>query len=50
MNLVELLEQYGWFDGIPIAFLTIVWFVFRPKRKKRYEQEARIPFEEDRKE
>ncbi len=48
MNLTQLIEQYGWFFGIPIAFLLVVWYVFRPQRRKRYERDARIPFEEDR--
>jgi cbb3-type cytochrome oxidase subunit 3 len=38
--------QYIWLIGIPIAFLLIVVYVFRPRGKKRYEQDARIPFKE----
>jgi len=49
MKLVQLLKEYGWFVGIPIAFLVVVWYVFRPQRRKRYEQDGRIPFDEDRK-
>jgi len=47
MTFTQMLQQYGWFFGIPIAFLVVVWYVFRPKHKKQYEQDARIPLEED---
>jgi cbb3-type cytochrome oxidase subunit 3 len=33
--------------GIPVAFIVLVVWVFRPSAKRRYQQDAEIPFEED---
>ena len=33
--------------GIPVAFIVLVLWVFRPGAKRRYQQDGRIPFDED---
>ena len=33
-----------WFFLIPIAFIALVAWVFRPSARKRYEEDAEIPF------
>lgn len=41
------LGAYLWFLGIPILFLLIVFYVFRPGARRRYRRDAEIPFRED---
>lgn len=36
-----------WFIGIPLIFLIIVLYVFRPGARRRYQKDAEIPFRED---
>jgi len=43
---LEWIVKYGWFIGIPLLFLIIVIYVYRPKRRKRYRKDAEIPFED----
>ncbi len=43
----DILSTYGLFLGIPILFLLIVFWVYRPGARRRYEDDARLPFEED---
>ncbi|WP_416224182.1 CcoQ/FixQ family Cbb3-type cytochrome c oxidase assembly chaperone [Thiohalophilus sp.] len=34
---------YIWLIGIPIIFIGIVVYVYRPGARKRYKQDAKIP-------
>jgi cbb3-type cytochrome oxidase subunit 3 len=36
-----------WYIGIPLVFLIIVIYVFRAGARRRYDRDARIPFEEN---
>jgi cbb3-type cytochrome oxidase subunit 3 len=46
-HLFDFLSSYGWFFGIPIAFLAVVAWIYRPGAKRRYRDDARIPFKRD---
>jgi len=48
-RLVNLITQYGLFLGIPLIFLAIVIWVYRPSAKKRYEADGNLPFYGDKK-
>ena len=39
-------DYYIWFIGIPVVFIVIVLWVMRPKAKKHWKQDAKIPFED----
>ena len=41
------LQQYGWFIGVPLLFLIVVAYVFRPSARKRYQRDGEIPFEDE---
>jgi cbb3-type cytochrome oxidase subunit 3 len=45
----EFILQYGLFLGIPLAFIAIVVWVYRPGAKKRYQADGNIPFDGDKK-
>lgn len=36
-----------WFWAIPIAFIAVLVYAFNPKRKKEFQEEARVPLEDD---
>ena len=36
-----------WVVWLMLLFLGIVFWAFRPKNKKRFEDDARIPFKDD---
>lgn len=36
-----------WFIGIPVVFVLILLYVFRPGAKRRYRSDAQIPFRDD---
>lgn len=45
MNAIwSFLQQYGWFIGVPLLFLIVVAYVFRPSARKRYQRDGEIPF------
>lgn len=48
MDLTELYETARslWVVWLMILFLGIVFWAFRPKNKKRFEEDARIPFKD----
>ncbi len=48
-QLVEFFTQYGLFLGIPLIFLAIVFWVYRPSARKRYEADGNLPFYGDKK-
>ncbi len=45
-NFLDLLSTYGMFLGIPILFLVVVFWVYRPGARRRYREDARLPFVE----
>lgn len=45
--LMDLFADYGLFLGIPLIFLGIVAWIYRPGAKKRYQADANLPFRED---
>lgn len=49
MDLEELYEAARslWVVWLMLLFLGIVFWAFRPKNKKRFEDDARIPFKDD---
>lgn len=49
MDLAELYETVRslWVVWLMLLFLGIVFWAFRPKNKKRFEEDARIPFKDD---
>lgn len=48
-QLVNFLAEYGLFLGIPLAFLAIVVWIYRPSAKKRYQADGNLPFYGDKK-
>jgi len=47
---VNMLTEYGLYFGIPLAFLAIVAWIYRPSAKKRYQADGNLPFYGDKKE
>ncbi len=47
--IVNFITQYAFFFGIPLLFIGIVIWVFRPGAKKRYQADANLPFYGDKK-
>lgn len=47
--LVNFLAEYSLYLGIPLVFLLIVAWIFRPGAKKRYEADGNLPFYGDEK-
>ncbi len=43
-HLLDLLSTYGLFLGIPILFLAIVFWIYRPGARRRYREDGRLPF------
>ena len=38
------LQPYGWLIGVPLLFLIVLAYVFRPGARKRYQRDGEIPF------
>ncbi|TCJ13423.1 cbb3-type cytochrome c oxidase subunit 3 [Parasulfuritortus cantonensis] len=47
-NLINEVGTYGLFLGLPLLFLAIVLWVYRPGAARRYRADGRIPFEDER--
>jgi cbb3-type cytochrome oxidase subunit 3 len=47
--ITNFIMQYGFFLGIPLLFIGIVIWVYRPGSKKRYQADANLPFYGDKK-
>ena len=46
----ELIYSYFWTIGVPVLLLIgVTLWVFRPGSRKRYQRDARIPFEDEEK-
>ena len=43
---INLIRALVTFLGL-VLFVAIAWWAFKPKNKKRFEQDARIPFDSD---
>ncbi|MDP5210396.1 cbb3-type cytochrome c oxidase subunit 3 [Microbulbifer sp. 2205BS26-8] len=43
---IETLREIGLVLG-SLAFLAICWWAFSPKRKKRFEEDAKLPFADE---
>lgn len=43
---METFFSYLWFIGVPLAFVVIAFYVFRPGARRRYRRDAEIPFED----
>jgi cbb3-type cytochrome oxidase subunit 3 len=43
---IDLMSTYGLFLGIPILFLLIIFWVYRPSARRRYREDASLPFAE----
>ncbi|MFS1524834.1 cbb3-type cytochrome oxidase subunit 3 [Microbulbifer sp. 2304DJ12-6] len=43
---IETLREIGLVLG-SVAFLAICWWAFSPKRKKRFEEDAKLPFADE---
>lgn len=44
---MQQLAPYVLWLGIPVAFVILVLWIFRPGAKRRYQQDGKIPFDED---
>ncbi|MFC6980433.1 cbb3-type cytochrome oxidase subunit 3 [Microbulbifer taiwanensis] len=44
--MIDILRQIAVVLGA-LAFLGVCWWAFFPKRKKRFEEDARLPFEDE---
>jgi len=47
--IINFITQYAFFFGIPLIFIGIVIWVYRPGAKKRYQADANLPFYGDKK-
>lgn len=36
-----------WFWAVPVAFVAVLVYALNPKRKKEFDEEARVPLEDD---
>lgn len=36
-----------WVWAVPVAFIAVLFYAFNPRRKKEFEEEARVPLEDD---
>ncbi|MFO7640229.1 MAG: cbb3-type cytochrome c oxidase subunit 3 [Candidatus Competibacteraceae bacterium] len=44
--IAQFLSDYGWFIGIPVIFIVVVLYVFRPSARKKYEEHGKIPLQD----
>ena len=45
---MESLLSAWWLWAVPIAFVAVLVYALNPKRKKQFDEEARVPLEDDR--
>lgn len=48
-QLATFLAEYGLYLGIPLFFLALVAWIYRPSAKKRYQADGNTPFYGDKK-
>jgi cbb3-type cytochrome oxidase subunit 3 len=46
-TLMTIVSEYGLFLGIPLLFLAVVVWIYRPGARKRYKDDGKIPFASD---
>ena len=46
---IDLFAEYGLFLGIPLIFLVVVAWLYRPGSGSRYREDGEIPFREEEK-
>lgn len=46
-QVLQFLSDYGWFIGVPLLFIIVVIYVFRPSAEKMYQEEGKIPLEDE---
>lgn len=44
---INMITEYWLYLGIPLAFLVMLVWVYRPAAKRRYQADGKIPFEGD---
>jgi cbb3-type cytochrome oxidase subunit 3 len=42
--ILQFIREYGLFIGLPLLFLVVVAWIFRPEAKRRYEEDGKLPF------
>jgi cbb3-type cytochrome oxidase subunit 3 len=47
MEMIESMLSAWWVWAVPVAFVAVLVYAFNPKRKKQFEEEARVPLEDD---
>jgi cbb3-type cytochrome oxidase subunit 3 len=46
-EVVSLITEYWFYWGVPLIFLVIVAWIYRPAAKRRYMTDGSIPFDKD---
>jgi cbb3-type cytochrome oxidase subunit 3 len=46
-QIVNMLTEYWPYFGVPVVFLAVVAWIYRPGAKRRYKADGSIPFEGD---
>ena len=46
-QIATMLGEYWLYLGIPLVFLAIVAWIYRPTARKRYQADGNIPFDTD---
>jgi cbb3-type cytochrome oxidase subunit 3 len=46
-QIANLLSEYWLFLGVPLVFLAIVAWIFRPTASRRYQADGKIPFDDE---
>ena len=45
--MLQNLLSVWWMWAVPLAFVAVLVYVLNPRRKKEFEEEARVPLEDD---
>jgi cbb3-type cytochrome oxidase subunit 3 len=46
-EVVRMIAEYWFYWGVPLIFLVIVAWIYRPGAKRRYTTDGSIPFDKD---
>lgn len=46
-TIMKFLSEYGWLISVPLVFVALVAWVYRPSARRRYQQDGAIPFDDD---
>ncbi len=44
---MDSLLSMWWLWAVPVAFVAVLVYALNPKRKKQFDEEARVPLEDD---